>query len=350
MSISFTKIKEKMRFMNPFKDFTPDEIPLEIRYDPLTGQTARIFDLAYRPIERPDFKEMVKRSRETICPFCPEAIEKSTTLYPKEVLPEGRVTVGEACLFPNLLPLDRYTGVCVMSRKHYIAIEEFTPEVMKDAFMAALSFIRQVAEQDPTVRNFNINWNYMPPAGSSIIHPHLQVNCGEIPTRQISLQMEASRKYYTENDRTFWEDYIVAEKEAKERFIMDLGQTFWTMSFAPYGAYPDLWCIFPEHSSLLELRDEDLDPFLQGLAGAIKYISGEEFYSFNVSIFSGREEEHFRVNGRVSPRLLLREIGNSDQTYYQVLHREPCSMKPPESMRERVLSLFREQVGPENQS
>ncbi len=340
MSIHFKKIKDKMRFMNPFKDFVLDEIPLEIRYDPLTGQTTRIFDLAYRPIEKPDFMELIKRSKEMKCPFCPESIENSATSYPKEIIPEGRVRVGGATLFPNLLPLDRYTGVCVMTREHFIAMEDFTPEIMKDAFGAALHFIRQVARRDSEVNFFNINWNYMPPAGSSIIHPHLQVNCGVIPTRQVRVQMEASQKYYLENGRTFWEDYIAAERESGERYLKYIGSTFWTMAFAPHGAFPDIWCIFSDHSSLLELKDEDMDPFLQGLAGALKYISGEGLYSFNVSVFSGRENGHFRVNGRVTPRLLLREIGNSDQTYYQVLHREPCSMKSPESVRKRILELF----------
>ena len=101
-----------------------------------------------------------------------------------------------------------------------------------------------------------------------------------------------------------------------------------------------MWCLFPDRSSLLELRDEDVESFLMGLESSIKFMEGEGLYSFNVSIFSGRKNEHFRVNGRITPRLLLREIGNSDQTYYQVLHREPCSIKPPESVRERAREYF----------
>ena len=340
MSIEFRKINEKMRFMNPFKDFSLDEIPLEIRYDPLTGQTTRIFNLPYKPIEKPDFEALIKKTKGMTCPFCPEAIEKSTTLYPKEIIPEGRVRIGEACLFPNLLPLDRYTGVCVMSGKHFIAIHEFTPGIMKNAFMTALSFIKQVAERDSGVRFFNINWNYMSPAGSSMIHPHLQVNSGEIPTRQNRLLMDASHDYFLKNGRIFWEDYIAAERRNGERFLRDIGSTFWTMSFAPQGALPDISFIFTESSSMLQLEEDDLDSFLRGLAGSIRYIDKQGLYSFNVSIFSGRENDHFRVNGRITPRLLLREIGNSDQTYYQVLHREPCSMKPPESVKNEALECF----------
>lgn len=329
-----------MRFKNPFKAFSLDELSLEIRYDPLTGQTSRVFDLPYEPIEKPDFKAMMQQTQDMPCPFCPESIQKATTLYPEDIIPEGRVNIGEAHLFPNLLPLDRYTGVCVMTETHFVALEDLTADIMKDAFMAALSFIKRVSEGDPQVRFFNVNWNYMPPAGSSIVHPHLQVNCGRIPTRQVQLQFESSQKYYLENGRTYWHDYMTAEREAGERFLTDLGSTFWTLGFAPQGALPDICCIFPDHSSLLELRDEDVEPFVKGLESSIKYIEGEGLYSFNVSIFSGRNNEYFRVNGRITPRLLLRQIGNSDQTYYQVLHREPCSMKPPESVREKVRAYF----------
>ena len=112
------------------------------------------------------------------------------------------------------------------------------------------------------------------------------------------------------------------------------------MSFAPQGALPDISFIFTDSSSMLQLEEKDLDPFLRGLAGAIGYIYKQGLYSFNMSVFSGRENDHFRVNGRVTPRLLLRGIGNSDQTYNQVLHREPCSMKPPESLKEAALKSF----------
>ena len=340
MSIQFKKIRDKVRFMNPFKGFSLDEIPLEIRYDPLTGQTVRIFDLPYRPVERPDFELLMKESKKKGCPFCPEEIEKSTTLYPKEIVSQGKVRVGEACLFPNLLPLDRYTGVCVMSRRHFIPIHEFSAGIMKDAFQASLSFIKQIAEKDSSARFFNINWNYMSPAGSSIVHPHLQINSGEIPTRQTRLLMEASYKYFLENGKPFWEDYAALERKSQERYLKDIGSTFWTMSFAPLGALPDISFIFTKSSSICQLEEEDLDAFLQGLSSAIRYVDGMGLYSFNVSIFSGREKDDFRVNGRITPRMLLREVGNSDQTYYQVLHREPSSMKPPELVRDEALESF----------
>jgi len=344
MNISFDKIKGRMRVHHPFKGFSLDEIPFEIRYDPLTGQTSRIFDLPYRPVARPDFDELIRKSKETTCPFCPETREKVTPRFPEEILPGGRVQEGDAWLFPNLLPLDPYAAVCIFGNDHFIGPGEFTPKIMRDGFTAARTFIQTVASRDPAIRFFSINWNYMPPSGSSVIHPHIQVNCGGIPTYQMRLQMDGSHAHWLKSGKPFWEEYVNAEKASDERFITEIGPTFWALSFAPQGAFPDIWCIFRDCRSLVAWNDTERDAFLEGLTAALRYLDRVGFYSFNVSIFSGRETDHYRVNARITPRMPLREIGNSDQTYYQVLHREPCSVRPPESVREDVLKAF--QVAP----
>jgi len=345
MNVFFKKIKDHMRLRNPFRGFSMHEIPFEIRYDPLTGQPTRIFDLPYRPVGRPDFEELIRKSREMSCPFCPESLEKATPLFPEEIIPGGRLHEGAACVFPNLLPLDRYAGVCIFGKDHFIVPGGFTADIIRDGFTAARTFIKSVARNDPGTRFFNVNWNYMPPSGSSMIHPHLQVNCGVIPTCQLRMQMDCSHAYFLKNGRTFWEDYMDAERESDERLLTETGSTFWVMSFAPQGALPDIWCIFEACRSLLEWKDEERDDFIKGLTAALRYFDREGFYSFNMALFSGRENDHYRVNARITPRMLLREIGNSDQTYHQVLHREPCSMRPPESVREKVLRAFREAWG-----
>ena len=48
----------------------------------------------------------------------------------------------------------------------------------------------------------------MPPAGSSIVHAHLQPNAGEVPTNGQRLQLEGCRKYKLETRRDFWSDFI----------------------------------------------------------------------------------------------------------------------------------------------
>ena len=341
MAISFEKIKSKIRLMNPQKGYSLEEIPFEIRFDPLTGQTGRVFNLQYNPPGPPDISGLIQQSKEIFCPFCPETIEKSTPLFPKEVIPEGRIKLGEACLVPNILPLDKYTGVSIMSHEHYIPMEDFTPEKMKDAFLSVQVFIKRIAELDSEVNFFSINWNYMPQAGSSMIHPHLHVICGEFPTNHLRMQIEGSRKYYEENGSNFWEDFIKAEKDYGDRFIGEIGPTFWAMSYVPQGFLPDAWCIFHEQESLIHVGEETLMAFLQGLSKVLRYFTTENIFSFNVSIFSVREDKNFRVNARILPRLLLRAIGNSDYTYYQTIHKEPCAVRPPETVCKKVKEFFR---------
>lgn len=339
MSISFKKVKAENRLINPFKDFSLDEIPLEIRFDPLTGQTGRVFDVPFK-VEPTDLSDVIQRSKEMFCPFCPEALEKSTPLFPEEVIPEGRIRVGEASLIPNLVPFDKYAGVAILSHQHFIAIEDLTLETMRDAFFAAQMFIKRVFELDPNVNFCSINWNYMPPAGSSLVHPHIQVNCGEVPTNEHRAQIEGSRKYYEENGTSFWQDFIKAEKGHKERYIGETGSSFWVMSYVPQGFLPDIWCLFPEHCSVADFGEVELVSFLGGLSKILKYLSRKNIFSFNLSMFSMREDEHFRVNAKICPRLYPRPIGNSDQAYLQMLHKEPFCLRPPESVCQKVREVF----------
>jgi hypothetical protein len=79
---------------------------------------------------------------------------------------------------------------------------------------------------------------------------------------------------------------------------------------------------------------------LDGLSRILKYFLEENIYSFNVSIFSAKEERGHRVNARICPRLLPRPIGNSDIAYPQMMHKESFTVRPPEAVRKNVLRSF----------
>ena len=339
MSIEFKKIRSQVRLMNPLKGHSLDEIPFEIRFDPLTGQTGRVFDLPFKA-EKPDVAGIVDRSRNIFCPFCPAALEKSTPEFPKDLIPEGRIKVGDATLIPNLAPFEKHAGVAIFSQEHFLPMENLTPETMRDAFSASLLYLKRVVQSDPLVRFFSINWNYMPPAGSSIVHAHLQPNAGEIGTNALREQLEGCRRYRLENQRDFWEDFIQTEQQKDERYLGILGSAFWDMSFVPVSFLPDVQCVFPERLSLLELSNDDLEFFLDGLSRTLKYFLEENVYSFNVAIFSTKGEESHRVNARICPRLFPRPIGNSDIAYPQMMHKESFTVRPPEAVRQRMKDFF----------
>lgn len=339
MTLSFKKISGNTRLLNPFKGNALDEIPFEIRFDPLTGATGRVFDLPFKA-EKPDVADTVDRSKKIFCPFCPTALEKSTPEFPKDLIPEGRIKVGGATLIPNLAPFEKHAGVAIFSAEHFLPMENLNPETMGNAFSASLLYLKRVAQADPLARFFSINWNYMPCAGSSIVHAHLQPNAGEVATNALREQIEGCRRYEHANQRGFWHDFVQAEKQNDERYLGTIGSSFWVMGFVPVSFLPDVQCVFPERLSLMALSKEDLEFFLDGLSKTLKYFLEENIYSFNVSIFSAKEEKSHRVNARICPRLLPRPIGNSDIAYPQVMHKESFTVRPPEVVRKKVLERF----------
>ncbi len=329
MPITFEALYDTMTRIRAGKR---EEVPFEIRTDPLTGTTGRVFNFPYQPPKSPNAEDTFKRSEGIFCPFCSENIEDSTPRFPEELIQEGKIRKGSATLVPNILPLDRYVGVAVFSPQHFVRMEELKPEMMRDAFLAVQEFIRRVSGVDPRVDCFSVNWNYMPPAGSSLVHPHLQVLCGERPTNHMRRQLEGANRYYRENGREFWDDFIREEKERASRYLGEIGPTFWTVGYVPMSHIPDVWCILPEQKSLVGVGEEALNSFLVGLSTVLTYYRTLNLFSFNVSIFSFRFEEHFRVNGRILPRFALREIGNSDYTFLQAVHKENASLYAPESV------------------
>ncbi len=339
MSVSFKKISSSARILNPFKGHSLDELPFEIRFDPLTGETGRIFHLPFKA-ERPPIDDTVRLSKEIFCPFCPDVLEKSTPAFPEDIIPGGRLKVGAASLIPNLVPFDRYAGIAILSSEHYLAMENLDRHTMKDAFMASLIFLKRVHDIDSKIGFFSINWNYMPPAGSSIVHAHLQPSASEVPTNHLRLQLEGSRRYAEENRGNYWADLMEAEKRSGERFIGEIDSTFWLMNFLPLGFLPDMSCIFTECRSLSELGEKHLSSFLEGLTKVFCYFREENVFSFNVAFFAVRESGHFLVNARVCPRLLPRPIGNSDIACPQMLHRESFTVYPPESVCAKVRKVF----------
>jgi UDPglucose--hexose-1-phosphate uridylyltransferase len=339
MTIVFRSICSFTEIHNPMKDFSLDRIPLEIRFDPLTGRTSRVFDLPYSPPPRPDLEKAAARSRQDFCPFCPENVEKSTPRFPAALLAEGRLREGRAVVVPNLLPLDKYAAVCVMADSHYIPIEELKGLVLTDALKASFRFAERVQEFDPLVRACSVNWNFMPPAGSSIMHPHLQINCGQAATNELRAQLAGSLQYTACGSGDFWQDYIAQEKSAAKRYLGKVGPVSWCVAFAPKGFLPDVWGIFDKPGTI-SLAESETNDFARGLSYIISYFASEGLYSFNMALFSFRDAPYFRPNVRITPRLLTRAIGNSDHTYLQALHREPYCVKKPESVSGRLKKFF----------
>jgi UDPglucose--hexose-1-phosphate uridylyltransferase len=322
--------------------FSEVSIPVEIRFDPLTGRTCRIVPYSTDRIMRPDLADLMRRSLELKCPFCSPQIEEITPRFTADIEPEGVIQSGKARAFPNIGGYDVYGAVVVISDQHFISLKEFNLETVLNALQVSQSYIKKVLQADPEAKYHFIAWNYMPPSGGSLIHPHIQCNIGYIPTYYQKQIYEASQRHYEETGTNFWSDLVKQEKELGERYIDTIGNIHWLTSFAPKGRLSDILAVFEDKTSVVELSEDDLSDMATGLLRIFEYFDSSNLVSFNLATYSGFDKRLFWVHARITPRsfLLYSPIETNDQFYYQQMYDENICILPPEIACEKLKKYF----------
>ncbi|QIN78646.1 hypothetical protein GBA65_09055 [Rubrobacter marinus] len=327
-SIEFRVEREVCRFLDPTRGFEPVEKTTEIRRDPLTDRSSRILDMGFSP-ERPDVEGMVERFRSGFNPFAREGREEVTPRFLEELegIPGGRLGRGEALVVPNLFPYDRYSAVTVLSDEDFVPMTGFSEGLLVDAFGADMEYLRRVRETDGNgLRHYSINWNYMPLAGGSLVHPHHQLIASPFPTNYLA-DVEAGLARY--GGRYFGD--LVATEEGGERWVGREVGIAWLTGFAPMG-HVDVLGVFAGRASLFDLTDEDLRALSRSLLGIFAYLDAEGFASFNFALYGLEGAEGFEVHCRLSPRFLLSNaLGTSDINYFEISHSESLAFFFPEA-------------------
>jgi UDPglucose--hexose-1-phosphate uridylyltransferase len=305
--------------------------PVELRFDPLTGRTCRLVPYSTERIIRHDLSVLEKRSRELPCPFCLPLVERITPRFPSDLAPEGVIRQGKALAFPNIDPYDVYSIVVAVSDEHFIPLDGFDLETVYNALMVAHRYIKSV-QADAAAKYSFIAWNYMPPAGGSLVHPHLQCNAGYYPTNYQKQILEASERYFKDKATNYWSDLTSQEEQMGERWVGKTGGVAWLTGFAPRGRLSDVIAVFPGKAAITELTENDLRDFASGLLKVFGYINELNLISFNMSTYSGLDKDQFWAHARITPRglLLYSPIETSDQFYYQILQDENICILPPE--------------------
>ena len=340
MVIKFEEIRKKSTFLDPRRDFEENSLPIEVRIDPLTKRTCVVLEFRFKMPERPDLSEMIDKSSER-CPFCPEAIEKATPKFPKELIPAGRINIEEAWVIPNLMPYSAYSAITIISKKHFVDMTDFTEEILTNAFMASQIYLKKVSEHDRREEYCFTDWNYMPPSGGSMIHPHLQVFASDIPTEYQRVMLEASKEYYNGQKSNFWDDLIEKERELGERYIGAVGRTHWIISFAPRSMMFEVMAVIKGKESILSLSEGDFKDFSGGLRSVLRYLNDQNFYSFNLSIYSGSVgQNYFWTNARIVPRFAIPPMGISDVASARILHDMLFCVRRPEEVCKELKTYF----------
>jgi len=331
--LQFTKYIYYAEYLDPANQFQATKIPFEIRYDPLTGRSTRIFPIRKFKLPAYNWKSVVQKSRNNFCPFCPDTLKKATPRFPEKFVPGGRLKTGEATVVPNLFPYELYTGIVIISQKHYIPLIDFSVSLLVDGFKASLNFIKRARKFDPENIVFtSINWNYMPPAGASIVHPHLQTLAGPRPSNRQQLLYNASREYLNRYKSVFWHDLVKHEKKDGKRYLAQTGNLHWLTAFAPRSVV-DVIVVFEKCTTIDDIDEQVLKDFARGLLGFFKYIYSIDVPSFNLSIFpSLRSIPGYWINARIVGRFNLPPLEGSEINYLQMLHDNHWAVRAPEDV------------------
>ncbi len=340
--MNFEAQKKETIVLNPAKNMKRRSIPSEIREDPLTGRTARICHFMKLQWEKPDFNALVSGTAET-CPFCPEKVMQITPCFPEEILPEGRLTIADMVLFPNIAPYDSLGAVATMGAQHYIPMLDFTADRISGAFRLARDFFQRMAEIDHPESVYHIiNWNYMPPAGSSLIHAHLQVFSTSSAPNLMREELEAARRYSRTNGTNYWDDLTAHEISAGQRYLGTIGRTRWFTHYAPMGVAGDVLAVVDDVSTTLALTDDDLDDIAGGLTRLMAGYEKMGIFSFNMNFFTGAEGDDFtRFHLLFSPRTFFNQsLGTPDIGALRNLFNETLCMAFPEEINTMLKSEF----------
>ncbi len=340
--IDFQIIKSESIFLDPRKNYEPTTMEFQVRIDPLTGRTGHFSHFGAVKPQKLDLESYTRPEVKGFCPFCPKQREKATPKFTKDIFIEGRSSRGEATLIPNLFPYDVHSSVLIMTNDHVVPVRDFTRHRLHDAFSLGIDFLKKIHTIDPSLLYHLMTWNYMPPSGGGIVHPHQQYFATAYPGNQFMDELRASERFYRQHDTIFWMEYIREEQEREERYIGQTGNSHWLSSFVSFGFLGDLLCVFPDVFSIDEFTGTHIDNLVSGLLNAFRYYESTGIYSFNASLFFGPlGQKYFPCHFRITPRTFLNTRDFApDMNFFQTVLAEPICLVLPEEVCREIKPFF----------
>ena len=341
-TLRFRKKIITARIRNPLQNFKETKEQIEIRFDPLLGYSSRISrskGLDKIPEGEP-LSDFVSQSKS--CFFCKGRVEEQTPQLPEDIFPEGRIAVGDAFLFPNLSGFATFSAVCIFSKDHFTAINQFTTDKIFNALKACQLYFQKCASSYGSRLFPSINGNYLLPAGSSILHPHLQPFLDPHPTNLHRQLWRASKKYFQKNNKSFWVELKKVEKSG-DRFLFEASSGYAYTTFAPLGFY-EINAIIGNGENILECNDEIIKDLAHITYKILQFYHQVRHNSFNLVLFSPPA-----LNGstpempcllKICARPVFTPFYRNDVTFFEKFHQESMIDKTPEEVAAEYRALM----------
>ncbi len=345
--IQFESIRSRFKILNPSRDFAEDDYTIEVRKDPLLGDTS-----VYNPFLRDKAKlffsecdpeviaELIKESGKS-CFLCGEGVLKNTPIYPPDLVGDGRIHSGESVLFPNLFSIAQYHAVVSLSKTHFLRLTEFTPGLLGDGLAAAQKFLTAVYDYDTLVPFAVVCCNYLFPAGASLVHPHMQILATPVAYSYQGRVVDACGVYYREKGSVYHLDLIEEEISIGSRYIRQTGRWHWLAAFSPMGNN-EIIAVHQEERDFARLKMEDIRDLAYGISRVLAFYESLGHLSFNYALFSVKNslKEGVRCFLKIINRQNLYANYRNDDYFLQKLLQSELIIIPPEELASRIRKFF----------
>jgi UDPglucose--hexose-1-phosphate uridylyltransferase len=287
---------------------------LQYRKEQLTGLRCRISpDRTKRGLDVP-YSYSPDRNG---CPFCPDQVFSVTPEFPGG----ERIRIGESITFPNLYPFASYHTVTVITSEHIV--DNFSKKQLSDAFIAQVCSLSKAGGYP------SINWNYLPSAGASLAHPHLQGLADEQPPVVAGMYMNKGERYLERHGRCYWDAWRDHE-EGSERYLFG-DEICWTAHAVPLGER-EVRGVLPV--ATLEDSETYLDTLIEGILSVISLYRDLGTHAFNLSLFFDKcgSERGYRAFCSIISRINPNTRSLADSSFMERLHLEPVILTLPEDL------------------
>lgn len=287
---------------------------LQYRQEKYTGFRCRISpDRSMRKIDQTPF---VFPPVDT-CPFCPDQVLQVTPTFADG----SRIIRGESITFPNLYPFGDGHVVTVITRDH--SADVFSRQQLVDAFQGISEALLPVGGYH------SINWNFLPSAGASLVHPHMQGLSDRQPTHVVSRYLTACNEYHARHGRNYW-DAVREEERTSYRYLFG-DEIVWSAHAVPLGER-EVRGILP--IATLEEFEGYIDLVSRGILENLAFFRGLGTHAFNLALcFDKAKNDHgMRAFCSMISRINPNPSSTSDSAFMERMHLEPVIMTLPEDL------------------
>ncbi|MEN6395987.1 MAG: galactose-1-phosphate uridylyltransferase [Methanoregula sp.] len=287
---------------------------LQYREENLTGLRCRI---SPERLKRHINQTLTIPEGSGTCPFCRENIFSITPAFADG----NRILKGESVTFPNMFPFAEWHTVTVITSDHLVTA--FTRQQIADALTAQTESLLRF-EGYPS-----INWNFLPSAGASIIHPHLQGISDRRPSWMTERYLSACDEYYKKQGRRYW-DAVREQERSSDRYLFG-DEILWSAHAVPVGER-EVRGILPV--TRLDELGSYIDLLSSGILSVIALYDKLGTHAFNMSLLFGKEKTNsgFCAFCSLISRINPNPSSTSDSAFMERLHNEPIILTLPEDL------------------